>query len=210
VLPNWLPRSSGVESFTIPQILQRDSPYTNFSRHLFNFRASYAQLVAQYKLCRADGQEHSEHASAVIRCPVFAVEQCVRAQHYGKHQEHGLTESSGQIGFASTGTQQANHTTSPLQPSPALRHECRWSLPASARRRQVELADGGANTNGHCHIGASVATPQTFAKIGNLEQTSSRTIPISTLKLRSSTKINAFRRATLAAPGNEQTPRFAS
>ncbi len=142
--------------------------YYQLQQHLLQLRASYAQLVAQYNFA-VRMAKNIQNMPARYRAQFSQWRNVSALNTYGNTGTWVNGINSGQLGFASTGYQQATTQLLPYNQAQLSGMNADELARVRSQYATVDLADG-ANTNAIATIGAS------------------RTIPISTLKLRSSTR----------------------
>src|SRR6202140_3354528 len=145
--------------------------YYHLQQHLLQLRARYAQLVAQYNFA-------VRMAKNIQNMPVRYRAQFSQWRNVSALNTYGNTGTwvnginSGQLGFASTGYQQATTQLLPYNQAQLSGMNADDLARVRSQYATVELADG-ANTNAIVTIGAIRGNAQTIqTQIGNLEQDS--------------------------------------
>jgi len=145
--------------------------YLQLQQHLLQLRASYAQLVAQYNFA-VRMAKNIQNMPARYRAQFSQWRNVSALNTYGNTGTWVNGINSGQLGFVSSGYQQA--TTQLLSYNQAQLSGMNPDELARVRSQYatVELADG-ANTNAIATIGAIRGNAQSIqTQIGNLEQDS--------------------------------------
>ncbi len=145
--------------------------YYQLQQHLLQLRASYAQLVAQYNFA-VRMAKNIQNMPGRYRAQFSQWRNVSALNTYGNTGTWVNGINSGQLGFASTGYQQATTQLLPYNQAQLSGMNADELARVRSQYATVELADG-ANTNAIATIGAIRGNAQTIqTQIGNLEQDS--------------------------------------